>query len=255
MKEIFSTTGSYHLIAISGLHFGIVFSLFSMVLKKVPYNIRLWILAGIMTLYLILTDFYVSAVRAYIMAVLYIFGKLMKKPSYALNVWAVAGAVMVFLYPAYIRRAGFWLSMTATLFIMLSLGIVRKLSTYPAKAFAVTTAAQAGVLPLLFHYFGQYNLLSPLLNIFALLFIFPLVSLGLIMLFPMPAFMAEGVVWVSEEIITAFKFYLELFNDSMYLIEWKPGWQWVAVWYMVMLIALQMRSIYRRYAWWRGKGA
>ena len=246
-KELFSNTGSYHLIAISGLHFGMVMTIFGVLLKKIAYNIRQVMMMFFMTLYLFVTDFYVSSFRAYLMIMFFLLSRLLKSPSHPVNIWALSGMVMIAVNPSYFHSLGFWLSMTATLGIILMADVIRKTGNILLRMLLVTLSAQAAVFPLICVFFGKYNVMSPVMNIFSLIFLYPLVLLGLMLLLPMPHWAAAFIVPLSEKAAALFTGYLAIFDDSRFILHFQPGRSFIVFWYSGIFMLSMLYFTYRSF--------
>ncbi len=214
LKDLFSRTGSYHLIAISGLHFGMAATLFLIPLSSLAKKKRLFILFLLLTLYLFLTRFYVSAFRAYLMIC---YGLAAASRSFRiqpLNAWAFATTVILLLQPYQISSLSFWLSVLATFGILVSLPILGLIRWSPFKAMAVSVMAQLPIIPLIGLYFHKVNILSPVLSLFALVLLYPMILLGFFLLLPLPSFLASLIVAAEEGLSVIFLRFLTLFDNN-----------------------------------------
>ena len=124
-KRLFSLTGTSHLIAISGLHIGLVsgliYFLFRGLWRLLPGICARWpapvaavfpaVLAGLA--YAALAGFSVPARRALIMLALVFLGVLYRRQVSAPGVLALALMLVLFLDPLAVISAGFWLSFAA----------------------------------------------------------------------------------------------------------------------------------------------
>ena len=90
----------------------------------------------------------------------------------------LSGLAMLVIWPAWISDLGFILSFVATASILIFEPKVKKLlSRFPKilrEDFSVTLAAQIGVTPIIFATFGQFNLLSPIINVLVLWTVAPI---------------------------------------------------------------------------------
>jgi competence protein ComEC len=172
--ETFTRTGTNHLVAISGLHVGLVAGGVFWLAR------RLWSLSARLTLrlaapraaavfsllagfgYAALAGFAISTQRALIMLAVVLgalFWQRTLRPYHSLTL-ALVGVLV--WDPAAVLSYGFWLSFGAVAFLLLHLGQrlpSRDLWTRWGRA---QWAVGLGLLPLLFLFFGQASLIAPL---------------------------------------------------------------------------------------------
>ena len=175
LMKAYSNTGVIHVIAISGLHLGLIYGLLIGIFNWIPdATIKKWIAPPTMLLVLwgfaLLTGAGPSIVRAAVMFSFIIIATMVKQNSSILNALAASAFFLLLLHPFYLWDIGFQLSYAAVLSIVL----YRK-KIYHALYFkytwmqvcwqlnAVTISAQILTLPLVvyhFHQFPNYFLLS-----------------------------------------------------------------------------------------------
>ena len=203
--EDFQTLGIAHILSVSGLHVGLlgamVFALLERLrMKKQP---QLIILCLFLLLYCLLTGFSAASIRAAAMLVSMALAKLCKRRGDRLTTLAVAMLIVLIIDPLSALSAGFMLSFSAMLGIILynrpilewidrlypdidpgrnkkSLRSLAARTLRDAKALlAVSAAAQLGVLLPAMRYFHQL----PLYGLFINLLIVPLVTAVLVPLY------------------------------------------------------------------------
>ncbi|MBN1258054.1 MAG: ComEC/Rec2 family competence protein [Planctomycetes bacterium] len=115
----FRRTGTGHLLAISGLHVGLVAGLGWLLLRKASATHRVSAAGAIIIclLYLGISGARPSAVRAAIMAIVYLGGFLISRKSNLINALACAALIILFHNPPALTDAGFLLSFTAVIFL------------------------------------------------------------------------------------------------------------------------------------------
>lgn len=192
--DLLTRTGTNHLVAISGLHVGLIAAAVFFLIRRtwglVP-RLALWlpaprcaaVAAALAALtYAGLAGFSVSTQRALIMlSVLLgaVFFRRTLRPWYAISL-AVAGVLLV--DPKAVLSYGFWLSFGAVAAILLHLGQRlpdrRRWGQWGHAQWAVAL----GLLPLLLGLFGRASLIAPAVNLVAVplfsLVLLPLVLLG-----------------------------------------------------------------------------
>lgn len=185
LQETFSQTGTAHIIAISGLHVGILVIIFTVFFKTLGLGKRLylWLILGILFLYGYLIGFPISMLRAGMMYGLYILAFYQNRPYDGLHALAVVGVVSLLINPLTLFTVSFQLSFTATSSIILLYPKFAKGLMFLPKLLrglvAVTLAAQLGTLPLMAYYFGQISIISIVANLLLMPTMGMLLSLGL----------------------------------------------------------------------------
>ena len=206
----FRATGTAHLMAISGLHIGLVAGLgFAsgrglwarsqrLTLRiAAPYAGAVVALSAA-TLYALLAGFEVPARRAWIMVLVVLVGLLRQRPTRPAQGLALALLLVTLLDPFAVLSPGFWLSFVAVAIIFSLLAPRRapldagwrRLRTHTGVLVRMQLALSFGLLPLLLLFFGQMGWIAPLANLFAVpwasLLLVPLVFAGLLFLYPAP---------------------------------------------------------------------
>ena len=184
--------GVAHIFAISGLHIGIIYGLFSFLCKKLHLNKYVSFALCIIPLFLYagVCGFTLSSIRALIMCAVASAARIVFAKCDALNSLSIAVIVILLCNPLNLFNTGFQLSVCAVgAIIMLSKNIMRPFRKLPQKlksGISVSLSAQAGTLPVMLAQFGYLSGAGILLNIlivpilsafFAIIFIATLLSL------------------------------------------------------------------------------
>lgn len=190
LRQRFSNIGAAHVLAVSGLHFSIVFGMFSFLFSFLGFTPRVRLIRLIFMLPLIwgfafLTGFSPSVVRAAIMMTVWLVGNTFFRRGLTMNTVAVAAFFMLIANPLYLFDVGFQLSFSAVVAIVLINPYFKKLYrsrnpilNYSWDMICVSTSAQLGVMPLSILYFHQIPLIFWLTNIL----IIPLVTILLFLI-------------------------------------------------------------------------
>lgn len=169
--------GLAHIVAVSGSHLVIVSSFFSILLRRL--GLRRSIVIGVQILflliYLVLTAFPVSAVRAGCMSCIAMTSFYVKRRSSSLNGLSVCIILMLALSPAVSLSVSFLLSALSTLGIIVFAAYFRSLSQKALRgiprgiheSLSLTLAASLIIMPLSSALFSQVSLISPFVNIAA----------------------------------------------------------------------------------------
>lgn len=116
-RDIFSASGLSHILALSGLHVGIIAMLINFMLWPLYFSrhLRTRLLLGIIALwtYAAFTGFIPSVTRATIMASVYYGGRILQRRSISLNSLCLAAILILIVSPSDIYSVGFQLSFAA----------------------------------------------------------------------------------------------------------------------------------------------
>ncbi|MBX2827040.1 MAG: competence protein ComEC family protein [Flavobacteriaceae bacterium] len=194
-KELYgnyAAAGAIHMLAVSGLHVGILYLLFSWLLKPLEF-IRLGKPIKVALIILLLWGFAFiaglspSVVRAVTMFSCFAFAGLMSRTSNGFNTLALSFFILILIKPNWLFHVGFQLSYLAVFFI---LWLQPKLFSLYRPRFVVdrhlwglitvTLSAQIGVAPLSLYYFHQFPGLFLLTNLIVLPFLGFLLAFGIL---------------------------------------------------------------------------
>jgi len=177
IRESYTRAGVMHILAVSGLHVGIIYLLLIYMLKPLKLGkrkTRIYMIAviGIIWLYAFLTGLAPSVVRAATMFSLLTFGLMRERKPSIYNILAFSAILMISLNPDVIYEVGFQLSYLAVLGIVLVQPFLEriwlpsnKILYYLWELTTVSIAAQLVTFPLsvyYFHVFPTYFLLGNL---------------------------------------------------------------------------------------------
>lgn len=184
IREVYSVSGASHVLAISGLHIGLLYSILWMFFTPWRRNRKLkvvsvLIIIGVLWIFAALTGFPVSVVRSVIMFSLIGISSLLQEKPHTLNTLATAAFMMLLFRPLWLFEIGFQMSFAAVASIVLlhpklsSLWNVRHWSLrWFRDMLSVSIAAQIGVAPIIAFYFHRFSVYFLLTNIWVI----PMVS-------------------------------------------------------------------------------
>lgn len=211
--EVLLSTGTNHLMAISGLHVGLVAGLafFSLrglwscsarLLLRWP-SAKAGAVAAILAalVYAALAGFSIPTQRALIMVVVFMLALIWQRHRRPLDGLCLALLLVLALDPLAVMDAGFWLSFAAVAVILLGLGGRLGGPSRWWKWGRVHGVIALGLLPLTLLLFQHASLISPLANLVAVplvsLLVVPLVLLGTLLLNVLPS-LGEGLLALAE---------------------------------------------------------
>lgn len=176
IDDFFSVNGTVHILAISGLHVGILYWL----LKKLDalLNTRFLSLL-ILFAYILLIGYPISAVRALLMLILHRVAVKTKRPYDMISALMAIGIFLFFLNPYAMYDIGLHYSFTAVLAIG---SIYKYLRPLKFDFLVLPLSIQIGLLPLTVYYSHKIHLLSFFVNLLVIPLVSLILSLGLLSL-------------------------------------------------------------------------
>lgn len=174
-RATFSKAGIAHMLAISGLHTGIILALLSLILRPLD-RLRLrplrWVITiAAMATFLFVTGMSASAIRATIMAATAIAAVAWQRDGSGLNSLCLAAILILTFSPMSLFSVGFQLSFAAVAAILLLSGKINAISRRRTIIYSIVTwivatlIANVGCAVISAHYFHTLPLLSIISNI------------------------------------------------------------------------------------------
>ncbi len=195
LKDDFVKTGTVHILAISGLHVGLIAGLFLFIfsLFRVPKRIAFILTALILIFYSFVAGLNPPVIRATIMFLIIVLGYIMNRDSDILNSLSLAAMAILFWNPKELFDPSFQLSFMSIASIVVltpkidavsgvnSLArnsIYGKVKFYILKSIAVSIAAWAGVWPFISSYFNIASPVAIIANIVVIPMLFVIMMLS-----------------------------------------------------------------------------
>lgn len=217
-QEIYSNyaaAGVIHILAVSGLHVGIILLLLNRLFKPLERLrwgrfIKLVLLLCLLWGFALLAGLSPSVVRAVSMFSFVAMGMQLKKRTSVLNTLFMSLMVLLLINPGFIRQVGFQLSYAAVFSIVLIQPHIYKIYRGELKIIkyfwgllSVSIAAQLGVLPLSLFYFNQFPGLFFISNLVILPFLALILGMGILVLVlarldSLPSFLADLFGWMIK---------------------------------------------------------
>lgn len=239
LRRHFQSAGAMHILAVSGMHTGILFSILLTILtlggrRKPLYEDKVGNILLTLTLLLILwiyagiTGFAPSVLRSVIMLTVYQLASLAHRHAWSLNTLYVSAFIILLIRPADLYSLGFWLSFVAVWGLMsipALLDIVHtphsnlceKGARMVVSLLSMSVVAQIATLPLCLYSFGQFSCYFLLTNLIV-------VPLATIILWVAVLFFALGWLPLTGFLLARLLTNLtHLLNSSVAWIESLPG--------------------------------
>lgn len=229
LREIYSVSGSAHVIAISGLHLGIIYMFLSLM-----FRIRKWqvvrevlILCAVWA-YVFLVGMSPSVTRSATMITIYSIVSLMNRDKMSLNTLGLAAIIMLCVNPLMLFDVGFELSFMAVFFILLLYRPVyrlvseefllrHRLMRWAWSLTVVSVVAQMGTMPLVLYYFGRFSVYFLPANFIVIPIATVIIYGSVLMVLTLP------VLPLQHAIATVVAFFAKLQNAGLSWISALPA--------------------------------
>lgn len=262
VKRAFINTGAMHMLAVSGLHVGIIVMLLGLMFKYLfafrGKNTAFIIMILLLWFYAFLTGFSASVVRAVVMFTILILAQLLRRGYQPINSLSIAAFVVLLVDPLAIFDIGFQLSFLAmvgifSVFPILENGFVfkNKLLDIIWKGTAIGLAAQVFTIPISIYYFKQFPNYFFLSNLGIMLFsgVMLALAIGLLMVGKI-AFLSMPIGWllaISCSLFVGFISYIEMIPGAV-AVGFNPTLSWVLLMYVFVLAALYWAE-HKKWIW------
>jgi len=215
--------GAIHILAVSGLHIGIILIILNFILKPIQwlkngFIVKTMVILVLLWSYAVVAGLSASIIRAVTMFSVLAIAMNLKRPTNIYNTIAISLFILLLFKPTFLFEVGFQLSYMAVFAIVSIQPLLYnlwqseyKLVDYFWQIFTVSMAAQIGVAPISIFYFHQF----PGLFFIANLVIIPF--LGLIL--------GMGILCFSLALTGLLpKLLAEFFGDIISLMNQIVGW-------------------------------
>lgn len=243
-------TGTLHIMVASGMNIAMIsqgiLAFFFLFFKR---RTAIYCLLVVIWFYSILTGLVPSIVRAAGMASLIYLGSILGRETDGGRVLAVTGLIMIFIDPNLIFDIGFQLSFMATAGLVWIQPLLKnnRFVLFKNENFSSSVAAQLATFPILVINFGQFNLISPLINLAVLWAVPYILQFGLLI-------SLLGLVWIKlgqafSYLLYPLLFFLkQLIEMSAEIIRFQIqfssiSWWWGVGYYLILWVLLKRKKI------------
>lgn len=259
----FSSAGAMHVLAVSGLHVGIVMLIFSFILKpikRLPKGRILFVVCVVLCIwfYALITGMSSSVLRAAVMFSFVIVGKELERESSIYQSIMVSALLLILVEPFVLFQVGFQLSYLAVLgIVFLQPKIYNLLYT---KYFlldkvwqisSVSIAAQLATFPLGLYYFHQFPNFFMISNLIVIPLAFAILIAGMVYF---AFFWIPGLSYICFKVLDGL---LTILNKGVKWVEelphsiyWGVSIHWFEVFWLYLIILLGAVAFINRKAKW-----
>ena len=227
VRESYSVAGASHILALSGLHIGLLYTLLFFILKPIARRgnigrvIRSVLLLILLWAFAFFTGLSPSVVRSVSMFSILAMADMVGRQPLSLN--TLAAWLMLFCNPAWLFDVGFQLSFLAVASILLIqkpiyhlITVKGRIGKYIWGLISVSVAAQIGTAPLVMFYFSRFSVHFLLTNLVVIPFITIILYAAVIMLLLTP------LSWLQIVVAEGVKKLLEGLNFFVRWVEQLP---------------------------------
>jgi competence protein ComEC len=229
MRTAYSVAGASHVLALSGLHIGLLAGLLLFALRILPETsflvrtLKMMVVLAALWGFAMLTGMSASVVRSATMFSLMIVAKWLSRRAVTMNTLLVTATVMLLCKPVWLFDIGFQLSFAAVAGILLlqrplynMMPAWGRVGKWVNGLISVSIAAQIATAPLVIHYFGNFPTHFLLTN----LLVIPLVTL--IMYVAVAMLLATPFATLQQLLAEVVNWLVTALNASVRMVERLP---------------------------------
>lgn len=234
--DLFSKTGTAHIMALSGLNIGIICSFVCFIIRNINRFYKLIILISILFFFSFMVGFGPSIVRACVFAVLLFSAIFLQRCYDGISSLSVIGTWLIILNPYVIYNASFQLSFLATLSIIYFYNYINSYIKFPL--ISLTIAANILTLPIMYYSFKNISLVSLISNLLVVpcISIIMILSMLSIITLNISMFITDILVYINKFIIDYIFVVLNYFYNLTYsFIEFKESSFKIVVLYYIIV--------------------
>lgn len=237
-KNAIMNNGILHLFAVSGLHIVLFIGLIEKALKF--FNLKeskIELISSIfLIIYLILTNFSPSVLRASLMYYIALINKKLKLGLSTLDVVSIIFILLVMFNPLYIYNLGFSLSFISSTIIVLVGDLFKKYSKY-IQVLIMSIFANLVTFPLVININGKINALSPISNVIFIELVETIILpiSFLILVFPIFNILYEYIIVAFNKITLVFSKYFLIDLRFPYLNSFS-----IIIYFLILFILIKV---------------
>ena len=246
-RDRFDSLGMSHILAVSGLHIGVLAIFLEFIIKKISKNKKFTdlALALILFLYIMAIGFPISAVRAFLFYILYKGNTYLEEDIDNRDIFFLSLSIILFINPMAIYSISLLLSYGAIFgLIFVYPHLIERVSSKSLvnKSIIGTLSVLISVFPLVNYYFSGFSILVFAANLFIVPIYSIIISLGFIMglgIFP-------SLIGNFLDILMNASYGLEsllISKGSIFLILKAFKFEYIFVYYILLIFIINMHKL------------
>ena len=244
-KDMFTKTGTSHVIAISGLHTGILCTMIAIIINGINKFYKLIILTIIMVLYSIMVGFSPSISRSIVFVIIMYLAIFLEEKRDGICTLSFIGLFLIINNPYTIYNMSFQLSFLATLSIIYFYKIIN--SYLKISIVSISLSANVLTFPIIYYVFKGIPLLFLIGNMIIVPIIGIIMNLSIIsiILFRFSILISKILAYLSKSIINMVYYLLyKLADNELAYIEIKnPKLFYVTFYYILIFSYMIYREL------------
>lgn len=259
-RNAYATAGAMHILAVSGLHVGIIYMIVGLLLKPVEKRkygryIRLLVLFFCLWFFAFITGLSASVLRAVIMFSIVLLAEGIKRKPNIYNSLALAAWLLLLYDPNFLFQVGYQLSFLAVLGIVYLQPKLYALWEAPNLLLdrvwgitCVSIAAQLATGPLSMFYFNQFPTWFLVSNLLVIPGAFLVLSAGIVLfvLHYISGWLAAWFAYLLQALIMGMNWFVAFVERLPVSLIWPVSFSAFQVWTLYVLI-------FSCLAWWAGR--
>lgn len=260
LRQNYVTSGGMHILAVSGLHVGVIYMVLGFLFSLFIRNQRLKLFKSILIIlclwiYAFITGLPPSVIRSTIMFSMIALGSGLNRNSLIYNTIFASAFIMLLYNPDFLWDVGFQLSYTAVLSIVYFQPKISKWLCFKHPVLkwlwdltAVSVAAQIGTAPFTlyyFHQFANYFILTNFVAIpFAMLIIYAAFALFVLSTVP---YISIAIAFVLNWLLKILNFSIQFIHDLPYSVTYTTISHEQILLLLCLIVLLAFYVEYKKY--------
>ena len=257
LREVYSTSGVSHVLAVSGLHVGIMCWFLYLIFPSFLFRKAKWIRESLVLVilwsYAFAIGLPVSITRTLIMFSIVAVCRAANREGSALNSLGIAALIMLAVHPSALFDMSFQLSFSAVLFIVILTPPLMEIynphtvvGRYLWRVSVLSVSAQIGTVPLVMYHFSGFSTYVLLANLFVVPAMFVIVSLSMSLWIvgwfaPVRDVVVNVLTWMVDAMTSALT-YVSSLPYSHLDLSLRHGWKIFVIYAVVILVYLWYRE-------------
>ncbi|MCA1063471.1 DNA internalization-related competence protein ComEC/Rec2 [Rossellomorea aquimaris] len=240
--KAFRELGVVHLLAISGLHVGLIFTILYYFLLRIGITKEAvtWIAIGFLLSYIILTGASPSVIRASSMLIVILLSRKVASHLRVIDSFAIVLLLCIVFEPFSVFNVGFQLSFMVSFSLVVSSAAIAKTTSSMAQLWKVTLVAQLSSFPIIIYHFYEFSVIGFVTNLlYVPLFSFIVLPLSIFVFFIYSIEPVEWLMLVYTELLDGIQ-WISTFTASFpysTIVMGRPSFLFMLV-YLILLFSV-----------------